>query len=92
LVTRQQAQQLTDRAALLPTTTLPHLGSPATPDWLSVYALYQQTQLRTFADAIDLLFIIIAILTTAATILALFLPSTRTATTSAVPNTEALIG
>jgi EmrB/QacA subfamily drug resistance transporter len=93
LVTRQQAQQLTDRAALLPTTTpLPHLGAPAIPDWLSVYALYQQTQLRTFADAIDLLFIIIAILTTAGTILALFLPSTRTPTTSAGPNTEALIG
>jgi MFS family permease len=93
LVTRQQAQQLTDRAALLPTTTpLPHLGAPAIPDWLSVYALYQQTQLRTFADAIDLLFIIIAILTTAGTILALFLPSTRTPSTSAGPNTEALIG
>jgi EmrB/QacA subfamily drug resistance transporter len=93
LLTRQEAQQLADRSALLPANTpIPHLGSPAIPDWLSVWALYQQTQLQTFAEAVDWLFIIVAVLTAAGTIIGLFLPSGRTPAASAARNTETLAG
>ena len=89
LLTRQQAQQFADRAGLLPATTpIPHLGSSAVPDWLTVWALDQQTQLQTFADAVDSLFIIVTVLTAAGIILALFLPSGRRTATSAGQNTK----
>jgi hypothetical protein len=77
LLTQQQTQQLNDRGALLlpGDTSVPHLGSSAIPDWLTLYALDQRTQLQTFSYSVDWLFIIVAILTAIATILALFLPS-----------------
>lgn len=93
LLTLHQAQLFAGRAALLPDNTpTPHLGPPGTPDWLGVYALYQQTQLRVFADAIDWLFVIVAILTAGGVILAAFLrsgPAPASPTGSAV---EALAG
>jgi hypothetical protein len=93
LVTRQEVQQFTDRAALLPANApIPHPGSPAIPDWLGVWSLDQQTQLQTFADAVDWLFIIIAILTAAGMILAMFLPSRTTQAASAGAKTEVLVG
>jgi MFS family permease len=93
LVTRQEAQQLTDRAALLPANTpIPNLGSPAIPGWLGVWSLDQQTQLQTFADAVDWLFIIVAILTAAGMILAMFLPSGTTHAASAGAKAEVLVG
>jgi EmrB/QacA subfamily drug resistance transporter len=59
ILTTQQAQQLAGRAALLPTTTpLPHTSGPSTPNWVSVYGLYHQTQLQAFVGAIDDLFLI----------------------------------
>jgi EmrB/QacA subfamily drug resistance transporter len=61
--TTQQAQQLAGRAALLPANTAtPHLGGPAVPDWLSVYAIYHQTQLQVFVAGLDDLFLIAAAL------------------------------
>jgi EmrB/QacA subfamily drug resistance transporter len=93
LLTRQQAQQLTDRAALLPANTpIPHLGPPGIPDWLSAWALYQRTQLQTFAHAVDWLFIIVAILTAAGVVLAIFLRSGRAPTPDQSPDTAALAG
>jgi EmrB/QacA subfamily drug resistance transporter len=93
LLTRHQAQQFADRGALLPANTpIPNLGSPAVPGWLNVWALDQQTQLQTFAEAVDWLFIIIAILTAAGMILAMFLPSGRTPVASAGRKTEVLVG
>jgi EmrB/QacA subfamily drug resistance transporter len=93
LVTRQEAQQFTDRAALLPANApVPNLGSPAIPGWLGVWSLDQQTQLQTFADAVDWLLIIVAILTAAGMILAMFLPSRATQAASAGAKTEVLVG
>ena len=47
-----------------------------------------QIQLQTFADAVDRLFIIVAILTAAGMILAMFLPSRTTPAARAGPKTE----
>jgi EmrB/QacA subfamily drug resistance transporter len=59
ILTIQQAQMLTGRSALLPAnTSIPHLGPPGTPDWLSTYFLYRQTNLQVFVDAIDNVFLI----------------------------------
>jgi EmrB/QacA subfamily drug resistance transporter len=92
LLTRQQAQQLTNRAALLPANTpVPHLPSPI-PKWLPIYALDQQTQLQSFAQAVDGLFIIVAILTAAGVVLAIFLRSGRAPATEEGPDTAALAG
>jgi EmrB/QacA subfamily drug resistance transporter len=91
LLTRQQAQQLTDRAALLPANTpAPHLGPSGIPDWLSAYALDQQTQLQTFAHAVDWMFIIVAILTAAGVVLAVFLRSGRAPASDQDPDMAAL--
>jgi len=61
ILTMQRAQQMAGRAALLPADTpTPHLGPPATPDWVGMYATYQQTQLQVFVAAIDDLFLIAA--------------------------------
>ena len=93
LLTREQAQQLVDRAALLPANTpVPHLGPERIPDWLGVWALYQRTQLQTFADAVDWLFIIVAILTAAGAVLAIFLRSGRAAAPGQSPDTPTLAG
>ncbi len=71
---------------------IPNLGSPAIPHWLGVWSVDQQTQLQTFADAVDWLLIIVAILTAAGTILAMFLPSKTTQAASAGAKTEVLVG
>jgi EmrB/QacA subfamily drug resistance transporter len=63
LLTVLQAQLMADRAALLPATTpTPHLGPPGTPDWIGLYALYQQTYQQVFVAAINNLFLLIAAL------------------------------
>jgi EmrB/QacA subfamily drug resistance transporter len=91
LVTRQQAQQLSNRAVLLPANTpTPRLGQPAIPDWLTTYALHQQTQLQAFAHAMDWLFIIVAILTAAGIVLAIFLRSGRAPDSDQDPDMAAL--
>ena len=92
LLTRQQAQQLSNRAALLPAkTVIPHLPT-GIPRWLGTYALDQQTQLQSFATAVDWLFIIIAILTAAGVILAMFLRSGRAPASDDGPDVAALAG
>jgi EmrB/QacA subfamily drug resistance transporter len=92
LLTRDQGQQLANRGALLPDTVpMPHLGSSAIPDWLIIYALDQQTQMQSFAYAVDLLFIIIAIASAVGVIFALFLPS-KTTTTSTGTSAETMAG
>ncbi|MBV9011725.1 MAG: DHA2 family efflux MFS transporter permease subunit [Pseudonocardiales bacterium] len=61
ILTIQEAQQYAGRAALLPATTpIPHVGTPATPEWLSVWSLYNQTQNLAFVGAIDDVFLIAA--------------------------------
>jgi EmrB/QacA subfamily drug resistance transporter len=93
LLTRQQAQQLANRAALLPANTpVPHLGPPQVPDWLGVWAIYQKTQLQTFADAVDWLFIIVAILTAAGVVLAIFLRSGPAPAADQSPDTVVITG
>jgi len=63
LLTVLQAQLMADRAALLPATTpTPHLGPPGTPDWIGLYALYQQTHQQVFVAAINNLFLLVAAL------------------------------
>ena len=76
ILTIQQAQQMAGRAALVPANTpIPHVGGPSVPDWLSVYALYQQTQQQVFVGAIDDLFLISAGLGTLGALGALLLRS-----------------
>jgi hypothetical protein len=58
---------------------------------LGTYAVDQQTQLQSFANAVDWLFIIVAILTAAGVILAMFLRSGR-APASDGPDAAALAG
>jgi predicted MFS family arabinose efflux permease len=73
IVTVQRAQLMTGRAALLPENTpIPHLGAD-TPRWLDVYAVYQQTDLRVYADAIDNLFLIATAISAMTTLGALLL-------------------
>jgi EmrB/QacA subfamily drug resistance transporter len=93
LVDRQRAQGLSNRADLLPANTpTPHLGPPGIPDWLTTYALDQQTQLQTFANAVDWLFIVVAILTAAGVVLAIFLRSGRAPASDQDPDVAALAG
>jgi EmrB/QacA subfamily drug resistance transporter len=58
--TAQQAQQLAERAALMPAdTATPDLG-PGAPAWAGPYAVYRLTQLQVFVAALDNVFLIIA--------------------------------
>jgi EmrB/QacA subfamily drug resistance transporter len=93
LLTGQQAQQMSNGAALLPAHTpfLPHVP-PQIPRWLETYALDQQTQLQSFAHAVDWLFIIVAILTATGVILAMFLRSGPPPASDQNPDTAALTG
>ncbi|HYZ36235.1 MAG TPA: DHA2 family efflux MFS transporter permease subunit [Pseudonocardiaceae bacterium] len=76
ILTNQRAEQLAGRAALVPATTpTPHIGDASVPDWLSIYALYQQTQQLAFVRSIDDLFLIATGLSTLAALGALLLRS-----------------
>ena len=73
IVTTLQAQLMAGRAALLPANTpIPRL-SAAPPHSLDVYAVYQQTDLRVYADAIDNLFLIATAISALAALGTLFL-------------------
>ncbi|HET9256628.1 MAG TPA: DHA2 family efflux MFS transporter permease subunit [Pseudonocardiaceae bacterium] len=87
IVTAQQAQQLSGRADLVPaaTTPTPHLGPPGTPDWLGVFATYQQTNNRAFAGAISDLFLIMCGLYVVSMLIAFFLRSGPSAPAGAAP-------
>jgi EmrB/QacA subfamily drug resistance transporter len=59
IVTLQRAQEISGRSALVPANTpTPHLGPPGTPDWLGVWAIYDQTTKQVYVTAIDNLFLI----------------------------------
>ncbi|HKS52295.1 MAG TPA: DHA2 family efflux MFS transporter permease subunit [Pseudonocardiaceae bacterium] len=76
ILTMQRAELLAGRAALLPADTpTPHLGPAGTPDWLGQYATYQLTQLRVFAEAIDNVFLICAVLSAVGAVAGLLLRS-----------------
>jgi EmrB/QacA subfamily drug resistance transporter len=61
ILTFEQAQMMAGRGALLPATTpTPHLGPPGTPDWLGLYAVYQQTHQHVFVGAIGNLSLLVA--------------------------------
>lgn len=75
ILTTQQTQQMAGRAALLPTTPVPHLGDATLPDWVGTYALYQQTQLQVFVGSIDDLFLIATGLSALGALIALLLRS-----------------
>ncbi|MGB6165715.1 MAG: DHA2 family efflux MFS transporter permease subunit [Pseudonocardiaceae bacterium] len=82
--TTQQAQQLAGRSALVPANTpLPHLGDPTVPNWLTVYAVYHQTQMQVFVDGIDDLFLIASVLGALGALGALLLRSGPTRATPA---------
>ncbi|MGB8202545.1 MAG: DHA2 family efflux MFS transporter permease subunit [Pseudonocardiaceae bacterium] len=92
LLTGHQAQQLSDRAALLPATTpTPQLGA-GIPAWLGTYTLDQQTQLQAFIDSVDWLFILVTIISAAGAILAIFLRSGRAPSSGQGPDVAALAG
>jgi EmrB/QacA subfamily drug resistance transporter len=83
ILTNQRAEQLAGRAALVPANTpTPHIGGPSVPDWLSIYAVYQQTQQQVFVGAIDDLFLIAAGVSALAALGALLLRSGPAVTTS----------
>lgn len=85
ILTSQRAEQLAGRAALVPANTpTPHIGGPSVPDWLSLYAVYQQTQQRVFVGAIDDLFLIATGISGLAALGALLLRSGPAVTNSAV--------
>jgi EmrB/QacA subfamily drug resistance transporter len=89
LWTSQQAQQLAGRASLLPANTpTPHLGTPAIPNWVGPYAVYQQTRLQVFVTSLDDLFLIVAALAALGVLGALFLrsgPTTTSPVSTAAP-------
>ncbi|MGH3784253.1 MAG: DHA2 family efflux MFS transporter permease subunit [Pseudonocardiaceae bacterium] len=63
ILTVLQAHMMAGRAALLPATTpTPHLGPAGTPDWVGLYALYQQTHQQVFVASIGNLFLLVAAL------------------------------
>jgi EmrB/QacA subfamily drug resistance transporter len=82
--TTQRAQQLAGRSALVPANTpIPHLGDPTIPNWLTVYAVYHQTQMQVFVDGIDDLFLIASALGALGALSALLLRSGPTRATPA---------
>jgi MFS family permease len=76
VVTRTEAQMGDDRAGLMATgTAIPPLGSGRTGEMVGMYAVYRQTQLQVFVAAMDVLFIITAIITVFGVALAFMLRS-----------------
>ncbi|HYZ38492.1 MAG TPA: DHA2 family efflux MFS transporter permease subunit, partial [Pseudonocardiaceae bacterium] len=76
IFTKQSAEQMAGRAALLPSdTAIPHLGGPSTPDWLGVWAVYHHTQMLVFVGALDDLLLIAAGLSAVGALGALLLRS-----------------
>jgi hypothetical protein len=65
-----------DRAGLMTTgTAIPSMGPGRTGEMMGMYGVYQQTQLQVFVAAMDVLFIITAIITVIGVVLAFFLRS-----------------
>ncbi|MDT7583489.1 MAG: hypothetical protein QOE32_1039, partial [Pseudonocardiales bacterium] len=75
LLTRQQAQQLADRSALLPPDVVPP-HPPGTSPIVGLYGLYQELTRQVFVAGVDDLFVVTAGLTVVGVALALPLRST----------------
>jgi EmrB/QacA subfamily drug resistance transporter len=76
IFTKQSAEQVAGRAALLPSdTAISHLGGPSTPDWLGAWAVYHHTQMLVFVGALDDLLLIAAGLSAVGALGALLLRS-----------------
>ena len=74
MVTNQQAQQIEDRTAMIPTgTPMPRLGAGTDGGFAGLYAVYQQTQTQVFVTALNDMYIVTAIITAAGVVLALML-------------------
>ena len=96
-LTRHQAQQMADRAALIPSdVTPPHVGPPGIPAVVKLHAMYQELAQQVFVDAVGDLMVVTAGLTMVAVLLALPLrshvrqrPARTVATASAAALAEA---
>ena len=76
MVDRTQAQLSGDRAGLVTADMqMPPLGSGPSRDMAGMYAVYQQTQLQVFVEAMDALFIVTAVVTAVGVLLASLLRS-----------------
>ena len=76
MVDRGQAQLSDDRAALVTSgMSVPPLGAGPSAETAGMYAVYQQTQLQVFVEAMDGLFIVTAIITAVGVALAFMLRS-----------------
>jgi EmrB/QacA subfamily drug resistance transporter len=76
MVGRTQAQLADDRAGLMSSATdMPSLHAGPSGEYMGMYAVYQQTQLQVFVQAMDALFIVTAVITVAGVALALLLRS-----------------
>ncbi|MDT7581292.1 MAG: hypothetical protein QOK35_2556, partial [Pseudonocardiales bacterium] len=76
LVSRTQAQMGDDRAGLMATgTPIPRMGAGPNGEMMGMYAVYQQTQLQVFVEAMDVLFVVTAIITVVGVALAFLLRS-----------------
>ncbi|MDT7677199.1 MAG: hypothetical protein QOD82_5101 [Pseudonocardiales bacterium] len=93
LLTRQQAQQLADRSALLPPDVVPP-HPPGTSPIVGLYGLYQELTRQAFVAGVDDLFVVTAGLTVVGVALALPLRSTLSGRTgrNAVPRQPAVGG
>jgi EmrB/QacA subfamily drug resistance transporter len=93
LLTRQQAQQLADRSALLPPDVVPP-HPPGTSPIVGLYGLYQELTRQVFVAGVDDLFVVTAGLTVVGVALALPLRSTLSGRTgrNAVPRQPAVGG
>jgi EmrB/QacA subfamily drug resistance transporter len=93
LLTRQQAQQLADRSALLPPDVVPP-HPPGTSPIVGLYGLYQELTRQVFVAGVDDLFVVTAGLTVVGVALALPLRSTLSGRTgrNAVPRQTAVGG
>src|SRR5215212_1898889 len=76
MLDRTQAQMSGDRGGMITSaTSIPSMGPGPTGEMMGTYAVYQQTQLQVFVEAMDVLFIVTAIITAVGVVLAFMLRS-----------------
>ena len=74
MVSNQQAQQIEDRTALVPSgVPMPQLGAPTDGGVAGLLAVYQETQTQVFVSALNDMYIVTAVITAAGVVLALML-------------------
>jgi EmrB/QacA subfamily drug resistance transporter len=86
MLTSSQAQTMADRAALVPSSTVPPaVGPPGTPELLGLYAWYQQTNLQVYVVALNDVFLVTAAVSVLGVLGALLLRSGATAAGGGAP-------